>query len=497
MGTRTSTIALCFGLFAAGCTLSTGSSDGSDRPGPITNAPPQSVGGEGTVTPAPGKALARVVHAAPDAPRVDVYVKGVAKPVLTGLAYGETSMWIEVDPGAYAFEVRVSPSTAADPAVFTTGELAVPAGAKLSAVAAGLVGAKDAASAFRVLPVVETFAKAEAGYARIRAIHAGADAPAVDLDVGADDPSAPEIPALARFTTTAGEGAKLPAGKALRVGIAKDGGRVTSFTTPALPDGGEVLVIATGLLAGAAKDRDGFALLAVGPRGSIGFIKQDPIVYALHAGPDAPAVDGFVGDVELFDDLSFGELSSPIQVPPGAYDIDLFAHAAGSARPQGSPALRQSSGALEAGERYLVAATGLLAAGAAQPLRLAAYRDDFARGGSDPRLRAVHASPDAPKVDIGLAPHGAINPVIFAGLSFGQASDGSGFEAPATTLPVGVAPAGQLSSVVARFSVPAASEQRAFVLAAGTLTHQTARSFRFLVVDTAATPWTVATVLPH
>ena len=38
----------------------------------------------------------------------------------------------------------------------------------------------------------------------------------------------------------------------------------------------------------------------------------------MHASPDAPAVDVFVGgtDTELVDDLSFSELSPPVQVPP-------------------------------------------------------------------------------------------------------------------------------------------------------------------------------------
>ncbi len=495
MGTRTSTIALCLGLFGMGCTLTAAPAEGPTD-GPRSLAPDQK--DDGKVTPAPGKALARVVHAAPDAPRVDVYVKGVATPVLTGLSYSETSPWIEVDPGTYAFEVRVSPSTAADPAVFTTADLAVPAGAKLSAVAAGLVGSKEADSSFRVLPVVETFAAAEAGSARVRVIHAGADAPQVDLDVGADDPSAPEISAIDRFTATAGEGAKLPAGKALRVGIAKDGASVTKFTTPALPDGGEILVIATGLLGGAARDRDGFSLLAVGPKGSIGLIKQDPILYALHAGPDAPPVDAFVGNAEIFDNLAFGGLSAPIQVSPGSYDVDLFGHTAGSTRPTTTPALSQSTGALAAGESYLVAATGFLAAGAAQPLRLAAYREAFDRSATDPKLRAVHASPDAPKVDIGLAPHGAINPVLFGGLTFGDASDAMGLTAPVASLPIGVSPAGQPSSLVARLTVPTAAGQRAFVVAAGAISHQqNGQGFRLLVVDTAPTPWTVTTVLPH
>lgn len=94
-------------------------------------------------------------------------------------------------------------------------------------------------------------------------MHAGADAPAVDLDVGNDDPTKPEVSGLARFTDTGAAGIALPAGQRLAIGVAKDSSRVTSFTTPKLPDGGQLLVIATGLLGGQANGA--FALLGIGP----------------------------------------------------------------------------------------------------------------------------------------------------------------------------------------------------------------------------------------
>jgi len=447
--------------------------------------------------PAAGMAMARVVHGASDAPRVDVYVKGGGKePIVSGLAYGETSKWIEVPAADYEFEIKASPSTAASPVAYTTSKVTLPEGGHMTAVAAGLLGSKDASSAFRVIPLHEKYDAAAPGTLRARVLHAGADAPEVGLDVGADDPKMPEVDGVGRFTDTGPAGIELPAEQALTIGIAAGGNKVTSFTTPKLPEGANVLVVATGLLGKLAREKAGFALLAVGPSGSIGFVKQDPIVYALHASPDAPAVDAFVGAAQLVDNLAFGQISAPIQVPPGAYGIDFFGATPGASRPAGYPAASASSGKLEPGERYLAIATGFLSQ-PSQPFRLAGYREGFATAGTGPRLRAIHASPDAPAVDIGLASGNALSPVLFNGLSFGNASAEDGLAATASNLPIGIAAAGAASGLVARFTVPAADEQRAFVVAAGSLNHVGGRGLRFLVVDTAKSPWTVATVLPH
>lgn len=448
-------------------------------------------------TPAAGKAVVRVIHASADAPSVDVYPKGKGEPIITALTYGQTSGWLELDPGTYVFELRAAGAKPTDPIAYRTPDLVIPAGAKISAVAAGLLSAKDSDAAFRVVPVVEGFGAAEAGKARLRVLHAGSDAPSVDLDVGNDDPTMPELKGLARFSSTGAEGVALPADSALAVGIAAGGNRVTAFTTPKLPAGANVLVIATGLLGKLARQGDGFALLAIGPSGSLGFIKQDPIVYGLHGSPNAPRVDAFVGNAEIIDNVGFGEITKPIQVPPGTYDIDWYAHVDGSARPASAAAASTSTGKLEPGERYLAIATGFLGLAGLEPFRLAAFRESFALDTGKAQLRAVHSSPDAPMVDIGLANGTKIDPVLYAGLSFGQSSVGDGLSAPSGNLLVGVTPASVNTSIVARVTVASQMQQRAFVIAAGALGAGRGQGFRFLTVDTAKAPWTVTASLPH
>jgi hypothetical protein len=496
--------ALLFGLaLQAACT------DGSDDPkGPTPppgdttkpgDTPPTDPPGDPNDPmsmprkPAAGMAMIRAIHGSADAPAVDAYVKGTPNPIVTNLAYGQTSGWIEVPKGTYEIELRAAPSKPTDPIAYKTGPLAVPEGAMISAVASGLLGSADADTTFRLLPVVEQFEVAPGGQVRIRAIHAGADAPSVDLDVGNDNPGAPEVTALARFADTGKEGVALPAG-ALRIGIAKDGARVTAFTTPKLPSGGQLLVIATGLLAKLPRERDGFSLLAIGPNGAVGFIKQDPIVYALHASPDAPAVDAFVSTTELFNNLSFGQLSKPIQVQPGEYQLDFFATTPGSTRPDDKPAATAGTGALVAGERYLAEATGFLGQG---KFSLLAYREGFDIKADKAVLRAVHGSPDAPNVDIGVVGGHAITTVLFSDLGYTKASDEKGIAADAGHIPLGVAAAGS-TAPVATFTLPAANGQRAFTVAAGALAPTgSQQSFRLFLVNTAEPAWTVSTVFPH
>jgi hypothetical protein len=137
-------------------------------------------------------------------------------PVVTGLTYGQTSGWLEVPKGSYTFELRASPSRASDPIAYATGALAIEDGAMISAVAAGLLGTTDTEAAFRVLALAEKFDAVPAGKVRIRAVHAGAAAPAVDLDVGNDDPSAPEARARALHRHGRGRIA-LPSGQRLTI----------------------------------------------------------------------------------------------------------------------------------------------------------------------------------------------------------------------------------------------------------------------------------------
>jgi hypothetical protein len=346
----------------------------------------------------------------------------------------------------------------------------------------------DDADKFRVMVLAEGFADPGSGMAAVRIVHGAADAPAVAIDVANDGD--PEITDFARFAETGAEGVALPAGTALNVGIwaGEPLARVTAFTTPALPEG-ELFLFATGRLGSLPRAEDGFGLLAVGAGGTIGLIRQDPVVYVLHTSPDAPAVDVYVGgtDTELVDNLSFGELSPPVQVPPAAYSLDVRVWDGGAT------AATVMTPELMAGERYLAVASGYVSSNAGEPFQLLAYQEMFDEMG--PLVRVLHASPDAPTVDVGAWDGTTFTPVgAFSGLGFGDDSGAEGV-ALSGNLTVGVAAAGT-DAPVATFDLSLMGDLRALSVAAGSLAAG-GESFRLLIVDAGMWPWQVASVMPN
>jgi len=439
-----------------------------------------------------GSVKLRAVHASPDAPSVDVYVEGVATPIITALSYGDASLYFPVDPGTYNVQLRAHPSTDADPIAYETGPVELAANQTVTAVASGFLSSDDPADEFRVLPLIEDFGAGTGALVRI--VHAGPDAPSVDIDVG--DDGTPEIEDLQRFADTGMTGIGLPAGESLQIGIRVAGGdRVTAFTTPALPSE-ELFVIATGSLVEPARDEDGFSLLVVGPEGSLGFIKQNPVVYALHGSPDAPAVDIYAGENLLVENIAFGELSSAVQVPPADfYVLDFYPTGTGP----GAPTASFSTPALMAGGAYLAVAAGELAPeDTDEEFTLLAFEELFETTDVS-RVRAVHASGDAPAVDIGSVDSatGDLSVVVFENLAFGAASDGVGAELPVGDLTLGVAANGD-ATPVATFDVTTTAGLQTFAVAVGALAPDAGdASFRLILVVASANPWIGAEVLPN
>jgi hypothetical protein len=441
---------------------------------------------------APETAQVRVVHAAPDSGAVDIHAEGNLTPLISNLQYGQVTDYLELPPGTYNLQVR--PTGRLDEPLFETGDVTLEIGASITAVATGFVDTDDDDAAFRVLALKDAFADAGASSARIRIVHASADAPTVGIDVGNDNPAEAEIKGLDRFADTGAAGIDLPAGAELQVGITAGDQRVTAFTTPALPDGAPLYVIAAGRLVAtpdAAPDTE-LSLFAVGPDGLVGIIPQNPFIYALHASPDAPAVDLRSGGQPLASNLSYGQLGR-IQVAPGTATLDVYA-AGGS-----TSVYSDSVSGLTAGESYLAIAAGFLAP---QPdegtFRLIALANELGDPGDGARLQVIHASPDAPAVDIStlMGAHLA-QPLLVSGLRFGELTAAAGLAVPALALDLGIAPAG-VPTPVATFGIAPAHGDRGFVIAAGALSPLAGQqAFSLMVVNTSVTPWSVTSIAPH
>jgi hypothetical protein len=399
------------------------------------------------------EATIRVVHASPNAGTVDIYVDGdLSAPVIDDLSYTETSPYLPVPAGDHTFVIYAGDADpAADDPVFTTGSLALAEGSATTAVAAGLVGAEGDDAAFTVLALEEGFEDPGADLFAARVVHAGADAPAVDLDVGDDDPATAELTGVEFGQDSGAAGVALTAATALQLGIRAelDAGsegteKVTAFTTPEVTAASETFVIATGLLSCDPREECGFGLLVVDGSGTVGLLRQNPTAYIFHGSADAGNVDVCVDGTLLLDNVPF-QGSASLQVPPTDYtfaiydgDLDCVGRALFT-----SPAIT-----LAAGERYLVAAIGerdpegmdpaftLLATAEAFT-----YNDGMTDGA---RLKSIHGA-SAPDVEIGTVNTANDPPtidadtdVIFDALGFGNETAESD-AIPAGDLDLGIA----------------------------------------------------------
>jgi hypothetical protein len=182
------------------------------------------------------------------------------------------------------------------------------------------------------------------------------------------------------------------------------------------------------------------------------FAQGEAMVRVTHASPDAPAVDVCVNGTVAFAALAFGNTTDYAKLPAGSYDVQVYP--AGS-NCQGMPVIDAKGLALNA-KAYTVMAVGKLAE--IKPLILV---DNLAAPAADKvHIRFVHASPDAPAVDI-TTKDGA---KVFPNVAFGQSVDftplpaatydlqarAAGTDTVALDLPGVNLPAGAILTVVAQ-----------------------------------------------
>jgi hypothetical protein len=137
-----------------------------------------------------GQVRAQVVHAAPNAPAVDVYVTAPGADLTQSVPLGSFAFGEDLGPVGVAagdYEIRVT--LPADPAsvVFDSGTVALPAGADLLITAVENTGPGAAPISLVVADGQGSFEIVDAGTpAALRVIHASPDAPSVDVVVDDD-----------------------------------------------------------------------------------------------------------------------------------------------------------------------------------------------------------------------------------------------------------------------------------------------------------------------
>ena len=167
--------------------------------------------------------------------------------------------------------------------------------------------------------------------------------------------------------------------------------------------------------------------------------EADAALRVTHLSPDAPNVDVYVDGDAVLEDVPFRAASDYLELPAGEYDVMITA--AGDA----DTVVFDETLALSDDE-FTAAAVGELAE-ENQPFGVEVYEDDVSDPGEMARVRLVHASPDAPNVDVTVD-----GEPLFTDVPFGAAGT---VEVPADDYELEVRPAteGGDGDVVATFDV--------------------------------------------
>jgi hypothetical protein len=133
-------------------------------------------------------------------------------------------------------------------------------------------------------------------------------------------------------------------------------------------------------------------------------------VRVVHASPDAPAVDIWVNGSVAFSNAPFKGITDYAKLEPGSYQVQVS--------PTGAtePIVIDATLDLATETDYTVVAVGQLAS--IEPLVL--IDNNSAPAAGKAHVRFVHASPDAPAVDIAVASGG---PVLFSNVPFKGVGD--------------------------------------------------------------------------
>ena len=274
---------------------------------------------------AAGEVRVRVVHGAPNAPEVNVFVTEpgdlpAGEPPLGTFAFGGDLGPVTVPEGEY--QIRVAVEDSGDQiVVFDSGAVALPGGADLLVTAVPNTGAGDAPVKLLVSDGQSAFTLLDVNTpSNVRVVHASPDAPAVDVIVN-DDFEAPFL-ANVPFPVASDFVPVEPGEYNVKVTAAGNAGAIVIDADVELPAGAETTVVAVGLLADIAP-----LLLADDRRG----IATESRVRIVHGAPSAGEVDiyvtavgaGIEGADPAIPGFDFLDDTGYLSLAPGSYDVTV------------------------------------------------------------------------------------------------------------------------------------------------------------------------------
>lgn len=312
----------------------------------------------------------RFLHAVPGAPEVDIYFDGA--PVARGVAFGSATPHISVPGGEHQVALRQA-GTGADSPVLIEVPVPLVADLAFTVVVQGTPAAIEAALYEDILDELEP------GMARLTAINAIADAPALDMLTREGGPLLQGVNYGAQFgtinyNTGVQDLVMVPAGGAVD-------SAVVTLGAVSLQSGTLYTFVALGTLEDTVPAAG--LVLATPVNGSANAVR----VRVAHGSPDAPAVDVYADDVLIAPALALGEMTGHMPLPAGDYTLAL--------RPAGTPvadtAVVTADVTLDpATPAVTVAALGMLGD---ESLMLASFTDEVEGVASDmARLSVINAA---------------------------------------------------------------------------------------------------------
>jgi len=409
----------------AGC-LGNGDDEPADEPEDDEEEPTEDEEMDDSEEPESDAAL-RVAHLSPDAPNVDVYVDGDA--VLEDVPFRVVSDYLELPAGTYDIEITAAGDS--ETVVFNE-ELEIPAGEFTAAALGELEGESQEFG----VEVYEDDVSDPGEDARIRLVHASPDAPNVDVTVDGE-------PLFEDVAFGAAGAVEVPADDyelEIRPATEENDGDVVA-TFDVSPEVGTVYsAFAVGYLdPDAAPAHEPFDLELVVDASYDVEAEGEADLRVAHLSPDAPNVDVYVDGDAVLEDVPFRAVSEYLELPAGTYDIEITA--------AGDPDTVVFDEAVELSEGAVTAAALGELSEENQPFGVELYEDDLSDPGEDARIRLVHASPDAPNVDVTVD-----GEPLFEDVPFGAAG---AVEVPADDYELEVRPATEYGDgdVVATFDV--------------------------------------------
>ncbi|WP_394224017.1 CHRD domain-containing protein [Alteromonas gracilis] len=347
--------------------------------------------------PPPEFANVRVVHAASDAPMVNITANDALFNNLEGVDYQVASSRVEIVTGTY--DIGVTAVLPGENAEVLQADVTLEADVNYDIFAVGNVEDESLA----LLTVTSTETMVDAGNAQVQIVHAASMAPTVDIYVTAPGTDiTTEQPLVTAEFTDATDLIQVPAGDyQVRITPAGETTVVYDSGTVNLADGADLLIAATNNV---GTGDSPVTLLAADGQDSfkIWDAEAGAAIRVVHGISDAPAVDVIANnEIVLVDGIQFPRTTDYLSVAAGDYLIDVVADSDNSV-----VAIDDAELSLEVGMSYTAIANNVLAAPELDVLV------DMPRSvATEAKVRIVHASPSAGNVDIYVTADGEIDAV--------------------------------------------------------------------------------------